>query len=63
MIRDGIQAAEELGYATVWFGDHLVLPGYAAALMAPNWYDPLSCMLVGAGATSRIRLGSDVLVA
>jgi probable F420-dependent oxidoreductase len=63
MIRAGIQAAEDLGYDTVWFGDHLVMPGYAAALMAPNWYDPLSCMLVGAGATRRVRLGSDVLVA
>ncbi|HEY2303811.1 MAG TPA: TIGR03619 family F420-dependent LLM class oxidoreductase [Acidimicrobiales bacterium] len=63
MIRAGIQAAEDLGYDTVWFGDHIVMPGYAAALMAPNWFDPVSCMLVGAGATRRIRFGSDVLVA
>ena len=32
MIRAGIQAAEDLGYGTAWFGDHLVMPGYAAAL-------------------------------
>jgi alkanesulfonate monooxygenase SsuD/methylene tetrahydromethanopterin reductase-like flavin-dependent oxidoreductase (luciferase family) len=32
-------------------------------VLHPNWFDPLSCMFVGAGATSRIRLGSDVLVA
>jgi probable F420-dependent oxidoreductase len=63
MIRAGIQAAEDLGYETAWFGDHIVMPGYAAGLMAPNWYDPVSCMLVGAGATSRLRFGSDVLVA
>ena len=63
MIRAGIQAAEDLGYTTAWFGDHIVMPGYAAGLMAPNWYDPVSCMLVGAGATTRLRFGSDVIVA
>jgi probable F420-dependent oxidoreductase len=62
MIRAGVQAAEDLGYEAVWFGDHIVVPEYAGHLLAPDWYDPLSCMLVGAGATRRIRLGSDVLV-
>jgi probable F420-dependent oxidoreductase len=62
MILGGIQAAEDLGFDTVWFGDHVVVPGYAAHLLSPRWYDPLSCMLVGAGATSRIRFGTDVLV-
>jgi probable F420-dependent oxidoreductase len=63
MIRAGISAAEELGYDTVWFGDHVVIPDYAAALLSPRWYDPLSCMLVGVGATRVIRFGTDVLVA
>ncbi len=62
VIRAGIQAAEDLGFEAVWFGDHVVVPDYAAHLLAPRWYDPLACMLVGAGATRRIRLGSDVLV-
>jgi probable F420-dependent oxidoreductase len=63
MIREAVRAAEDLGYETVWFGDHVVIPGYTVHLMSPRWYDPLSCMLVGAGATGRLRLGSDVLVA
>lgn len=62
MIRAAIQTAEDLGYASVWFGDHLVVPDYATGLLPPHWFDPISCMLVGAGMTSRVRLGSDILV-
>lgn len=62
LIRDAVQAAEDLGYHTVWFGDHVVVPDYAAHLSPPNWFEPLSCAFVGAGATSRIRFGVDVLV-
>src|SRR4051812_35439518 len=61
-IRAGVQAAEDLGFHTAWFGDHVVIPSYAAHLSEPNWFDSVSCMLVGAGATSRIRFGTDVLV-
>src|SRR5438045_624206 len=61
-ILDGIHAAEDLGLHTCWFGDHVVIPGYAAHLSEPRWFDSVSCMLVGAGATSRIRFGTDVLV-
>ena len=61
-ILDGIHAAEDLGFHTAWFGDHIVIPGYAAHLSEPRWFDSVSVMLVGAGATTRLRFGTDVLV-
>jgi probable F420-dependent oxidoreductase len=58
-----VMAAEELGYASVWFGDHIVVPPYAAALTPPDWFDAVALCLVGLGRTSRLRFGTDVLVA
>ncbi|MBW2497002.1 MAG: TIGR03619 family F420-dependent LLM class oxidoreductase [Deltaproteobacteria bacterium] len=62
-IRRLILHAEELGYASVWVGDHLFLPDYAIHLSPDNWYEALACCLVGMGMTERIRFGTDVLVA
>jgi probable F420-dependent oxidoreductase len=62
MILDAIHAAEDLGFHTAWFGDHVVIPQYAAHLSEPRWFDSVSCMLVGAGATTTIRFATDVLV-
>lgn len=61
-IRQLILRAEALGYASVWVGDHLLLPDYAIGLSPANWYEALSCCLVGLGMTERIRFGTDVLV-
>lgn len=62
MIRGGLRVAEEEGYDTAWFGDHIVIPDYASHISAPRWLHALSCILVGAGCTERIRLATDVLV-
>lgn len=62
-IRRLILAAESLGFASVWVGDHLLLPDYAVHLSPANWYEAMSCCLVGLGWTSKIRFGTDVLVA
>ena len=62
-IREIVSAAEDLGFASAWFADHLLLPEYALALSPANWYEALSCCLYGMGHTSRIRFGTDVLVA
>ena len=62
-IRELVSAAEDLGFSTAWFGDHLLLPEYAISLSPANWYEALSCRLYGMGHTSRIRFGTDVLVA
>lgn len=62
-IRRLVLRAESLGFASVWVGDHLLLPDYAVHLSPANWYEAMSCCLVGLGWTSTIRFGTDVLVA
>ncbi|HVX21217.1 MAG TPA: TIGR03619 family F420-dependent LLM class oxidoreductase [Acidimicrobiales bacterium] len=59
---DLVQAGEDLGFADVWFGDHVVVPHYAAGLIHPDWVDPLAACLAGMGKGSRLRFGTDVLV-
>jgi len=55
--------AEDLGYDDVWFGDHVLVPAYAAAFTAPEWLDPLASCIVHLARTTRLRVGTDVLVA
>lgn len=62
-VRDLVQTAEALGYESAWFGDRVAVPAYAAALTPPNWFDALTCCLVGIGATTTLRFGTDVLIA
>jgi hypothetical protein len=47
-----VDAAEELGFADVWFGDHIAVPPYAAALTPPDWFDAVALCLVGLGRTT-----------
>ncbi len=61
-IWEAVAAAEDLGYHEVWFGDHIVVPPYAAALTPPDWFDALALCMVGLGRTRRLRFGTDVLV-
>lgn len=60
-IRAVVEAAEDLGYDTAWFSDHIAVPAYATGT-SPCWYDALACCLIGAGWTKRLRFGTDVLV-
>ena len=62
LVRDLVQAAEDLGYAQVWFPDHVVIPDYAVGISGAPWLEPLTACAVGMGATRRIRFGTDVLV-
>jgi probable F420-dependent oxidoreductase len=63
VIRRLIGEAEELGYDSVWFADHLIVPGYAVQQTDPHWYEALSCAILGMGMTNRLSFGTDVLVA
>ncbi len=63
VIRRLIGEAEVLGYDSVWFGDHLIVPGYAVRQTDPHWYEAMSCAILGMGMTSRLSFGTDVLVA
>jgi alkanesulfonate monooxygenase SsuD/methylene tetrahydromethanopterin reductase-like flavin-dependent oxidoreductase (luciferase family) len=62
-IADLVAAAEELGFASVWWPDHIAVPDYATSNMTPPFLEPLAACAWGLGATERIRFGVDVLVA
>lgn len=71
-IIDMAQAAEELGFDSVWVADHIVFPAdsatrypYADALpftAEEGILEPFTQLAVVAGATSRVELGTSVLV-
>lgn len=60
-IRALVGHAEEVGFDSAWFGDHVVVPGYAAGATDPHWYESLTCAIHGMGYTTRLRFGTDVL--
>lgn len=69
------QRAEELGYATVWVNDHVVVPAQFASPYPygppgsfdsetrKNFFEPLMTLAYIAGATRSVRMGTSVLVA
>ncbi len=62
-VRDLLVAAEELGYASAWFPDHIVVPKEAAGPnLSPPFFEPLASCAFGLGITRRIVLGTDILV-
>lgn len=74
VVAAAARRAEELGFAGLWVGDHVVMPvEYASKYpYAPDgkmtwapqtpWLDPLMTLLWAAAATTRIGIGSAVLV-
>jgi alkanesulfonate monooxygenase SsuD/methylene tetrahydromethanopterin reductase-like flavin-dependent oxidoreductase (luciferase family) len=62
-IAELVAAAEELGFASVWWPDHIAVPDYAAAQVPPPFLEPLAACAWGLGVTKRITFGVDVLVA
>ena len=54
--------AEQLGYADVWLSDHLVVPTGVDYPPSAYVYEPLVAMAWVAAATSRVRIGTTVLV-
>jgi probable F420-dependent oxidoreductase len=68
------EKAEVLGYDTVWFSDHIVIPtevksfypydpsGRMAFNPSEPYWEPLTVIGYVAGRTSRVRLGTSVLV-
>jgi probable F420-dependent oxidoreductase len=61
-ITRAAQHAEEVGFADIWVSDHIVHPA-AQTYPSPNLYDPLVTLTWGAAATTRVGLGTSVLVA
>ena len=60
-VERAARQAEELGFDDVWVSDHLVIPA-DQAYPPPYLYDPLISLAFAACATSRVGLGTSVLV-
>jgi probable F420-dependent oxidoreductase len=58
------QAAERLGYDSVWCNDHFTTQRYVRARWPdpPNYYEPLITLTAIGAATNRVRLGTCVIV-
>lgn len=58
------QLAERLGYDSVWGNDHITAPRYVSEHFAepPNFYDVLITLAMVAQATTRLRVGTALLV-
>ncbi len=62
-IRDVAQAAETLGFDSVWITDRAAIPrGEVNRRFGPVFYDPLATLGYVAACTSRVRLGATVFV-
>ena len=73
-LRDVGQAAEELGYSTLWTGDHVILPDHQDSFYPfsddgiypvpkdGQFFDPFTTLAYLAGVTSKISLGTGVCV-
>ncbi len=66
-----VRVAEELGFESIWVGDHLVFPEVMPSTdpsprgiheSAQPWLDPIITLTYLAAATHRIRLATDVYV-
>lgn len=56
------RAADDLGYDSVNIPEHIVMPAELAPTMGAHWPHALTAMAFVAGATSRIRVNSSVIV-
>src|SRR6266852_4483578 len=62
IIRNTAARAEQLGYDSVWVSDHVVVPHANVKNFGETVFDPLVTLAVIAGATTRVRLGTTVLI-
>ncbi len=61
-IRRAAEQAEQLGLADVWVSEHIIIPKDAPYPPSPSFYDPVLTLTWAAAFTSRVRLGTSVLV-
>jgi probable F420-dependent oxidoreductase len=54
--------AEELGYASVWTSDHILVPPEFGSRYGDEFLDPFICLAYAAAETTRVRLGTTVVV-
>src|ERR671922_2167505 len=61
-IRRVARCAEDLGYDGIWVSDHIVIPRSAVDRFGSVFYEPLTVLGFAAACTSRVRLGTTVLI-
>jgi len=61
-IRRAALQAEELGFDDVWVSEHIIVPKDGGYPPSPNFWDPVLTLTWAAAVTSRVRLGTSVLV-
>ncbi|MFP6746714.1 MAG: TIGR03619 family F420-dependent LLM class oxidoreductase [Alphaproteobacteria bacterium] len=61
-VRRGARQAEDLGFDSIWVNDHLAIPRDAPYPPSKSFYEPLITLTWAAAATSRVALGTSVLV-
>lgn len=61
-IRRAAIQAEELGFDDVWVSEHIIVPADAPYPPTPVFWDPVITLTWAAAVTSRVRLGTSVLV-
>ncbi|MBI4277404.1 MAG: TIGR03619 family F420-dependent LLM class oxidoreductase [Armatimonadetes bacterium] len=61
-IRDVARHAEELGFDSLWVTDHVAMPEKYVPRFGEVIYEPLTALAYAAAVTSRIKLGSSVII-
>ena len=61
-IRRVAVQAEALGLSDVWVSEHIIVPKDGGYPPSPNFWDPILTLTWAAACTTRVRLGTSVLV-
>ena len=61
-IQQIARKTEELGLASVWVSDHIIIPNTHAGRFGDTFFDPLVVLSYLAGCTTSVRLATSVLV-
>ncbi len=61
-IRRAAEQAEPLGFDDVWVSEHIIVPQNSPYPPSPNFWDPVLTLTWAAAVTSKVRLGTSVLV-
>jgi probable F420-dependent oxidoreductase len=61
-IRRAALQAEALGFADVWVSEHVILPKAAPYPPSPAFYEPILTLTWAAAVTTRVGLGTSVIV-
>jgi len=56
------KTAEELGFDSVWASDHVVIPAKRSGMFTEYFYDPFILLAFIASETSRILIGTSVII-